>query len=131
MHLTKWIAVKIDGVEFEECWKIDFKYYPGEKAVMYDKNGAGHPGSGPEGSILKATLLHRRVRNALVQYEPYLLSESEFLARSGLSMEELVSDMGEAVHDAREAAYDEACDHERESAREEGRRPRVVRRMGR
>ena len=132
MSFKKTITVEINGVEYEEEWELKLSFTPGEKVVMYDSNGTGHPGSPPEVELISAQLVGR---TAVAHVKADVLSTldgSAWFERAGIrtlgELGEFDSWAFEQAESDMEAAYDDACDHEMDAAREEGRPVRHIRR---
>lgn len=132
MTFRKTIIVRICGREFEETWELELRFTPGEKAVHYTANGDGYPGSPPEVELISAELRGRTGDEGEVDFEPMRLSSPDWAARAGIRTAkdwELFDAWAFAkAAEEQEAAYDDACEHEMEAAREEGRPPRRIRR---
>jgi hypothetical protein len=132
MSFKKTISIEIDGVEYEEEWELELSFTPGEKAVMYYANGDGYPGSPPEVELESAELVERTLNGKKVDCEGMVLDSSEWAKRAGIKNEkdwEVFDEWAFKVcEEERDAAYEDAVDHEIDEARDEGRAPRHIRR---
>jgi hypothetical protein len=130
MSFHKTITVEVDGVEYEEEWDLDLHFTPGEKAVMYYPNGDGYPGSPPEVELESAELIERTLDGKKVECDGMVLDGSEWDERAGIRTDKDREEFDEwafgKCEDERDAAYEDACDHEMDEARDEGRRPRHI-----
>lgn len=132
MSFRKTITVEINGVEYEEEWELKLHFTRGEKAVMYDHNGEGHPGSPPEVELISAQLVGRTMVSHAKAEVRSELNGSAWFERAGIKTPDELAEFDswafEQAESEVEAAYDGAVDHEMEAAREEGRAPRHIRR---
>lgn len=86
MSFRKTITVTIDGVEYEEEWELELHFTPEEKAVMYDSNGTGYPGSPAEVELISAELIERTDENGKkVDCEGMVLDGSDWDKRAGIT----------------------------------------------
>lgn len=90
---NKTIEVEIDGIEYEEEWELKLHFTPGEKMIMYYKDGSGYPGSPAEVELISAELIERTdLEGKKVNSQKMVMDGSDWFERAGIKTDQQMMD---------------------------------------
>jgi hypothetical protein len=108
------ITTTIELGDYELEVEIEYKAYPGERMVMYERDGSGYPGSPPYAELIGVTVLEMKVSGYELHDNPLAQDAYRYVETNWKRFEEMcLEDAALRDEAARDAAEEDKFERRR------------------